>query len=89
MQSVLGRTLFIPDMDCYLKTLILRVKVQAAGIQFIGPDADTIEMMGDKIGSRVTMQAAGVPVVPGTDEGVASLEEAIRAAGLKSVIRLC
>ena len=28
------------------------------------------------------MQAAGVPVVPGTDQGVASLEEAIRAAGL-------
>ena len=57
-------------------------EIQAAGIQFIGPDADTIEMMGDKIGSRVTMQAAGVPVVPGTDQGVASLEEAIRAAGL-------
>ena len=55
-------------------------KVQAAGIQFIGPDADTIDKMGDKIGSRVTMKAAGVPVVPGTDEGIASLEDAIRAA---------
>ena len=57
-------------------------EIQAAGIQFIGPEADTIEMMGDKIGSRLTMQAAGVPIVPGTDQGVASLEEAIRAAGL-------
>jgi len=55
-------------------------KVQAAGIQFIGPDADTIDKMGDKIGSRVTMKAAGVPVVPGTDEGIASLEDALRAA---------
>jgi acetyl-CoA carboxylase, biotin carboxylase subunit len=55
-------------------------KVQAAGIRFIGPDADTIDKMGDKIGSRVTMKAAGVPVVPGTDEGIASLEEAIQAA---------
>ena len=36
--------------------------------------------MGDKIGSRVTMKAAGVPVVPGTDEGIASLEDAIQAA---------
>jgi len=55
-------------------------KVQAAGIRFIGPDADTIDKMGDKIGSRVTMKAAGVPVVPGTDEGIASLEDAIQAA---------
>ncbi|WP_186671328.1 acetyl/propionyl/methylcrotonyl-CoA carboxylase subunit alpha [Sporosarcina sp. BP05] len=55
-------------------------KVQAAGIQFIGPDADTIDKMGDKIGSRVTMKAAGVPVVPGTDEGIASLEDAVREA---------
>jgi len=55
-------------------------KVQAAGIQFIGPDADTIDKMGDKIGSRVTMKEAGVPVVPGTDEGIASLEDALRAA---------
>lgn len=55
-------------------------KVQQAGMIFIGPDADTIDKMGDKIGSRVTMQAAGVPVVPGTDEGMASLEEAVQAA---------
>ncbi|KAA0966613.1 acetyl-CoA carboxylase biotin carboxylase subunit [Sporosarcina sp. ANT_H38] len=55
-------------------------KVQEAGIRFIGPDVDTIEKMGDKIGSRGTMKAAGVPVVPGTDEGIASLEDAIQAA---------
>ncbi len=60
--------------------LILYVKFKQAGIKFIGPDADTIDKMGDKIGSRETMQAAGVPVVPGTDEGVASLEEAVQAA---------
>lgn len=55
-------------------------KVQQAGMIFIGPDADTIDKMGDKIGSRVTMQAAGVPVVPGTDEGIASLEKAVQVA---------
>ena len=55
-------------------------KVTAAGIHFIGPDADTIDKMGDKIGSRKTMQGAGVPVVPGTDEGIATLEEAIESA---------
>ncbi|MFD1204050.1 acetyl/propionyl/methylcrotonyl-CoA carboxylase subunit alpha [Sporosarcina contaminans] len=55
-------------------------KTTDAGIVFIGPDADTIEMMGDKIASRKAMQQANVPVVPGTDEGVASLEEAMAAA---------
>lgn len=57
-------------------------KVSDAGLTFIGPDAETIELMGDKIASRMKMKAAGVPVVPGTDEGVASLEDAIKAANL-------
>jgi acetyl-CoA carboxylase biotin carboxylase subunit len=55
-------------------------KVRDAGLKFIGPDAETIELMGDKIASRIKMKNAGVPVVPGTDEGIASLELAIKAA---------
>lgn len=51
-------------------------KVEAAGLIFIGPDAVTIQKMGDKIIARQTMQRAGVPVVPGTDEGISSLSEA-------------
>ncbi|MCG3090203.1 acetyl-CoA carboxylase biotin carboxylase subunit [Sporosarcina cyprini] len=56
-------------------------KVREAGLVFIGPDEETIERMGDKIESRKTMQAAGVPVVPGTDDGVATLDEAKQEAG--------
>lgn len=55
-------------------------KVEQVGLQFIGPNADVIELMGDKIASRLKMKEAGVPVVPGTDKGVASMEEAILAA---------
>jgi acetyl-CoA carboxylase, biotin carboxylase subunit len=55
-------------------------KVQEAGLTFIGPAADVIEKMGDKIEARRVMIEAGVPVVPGTEEGVATLEEAMRAA---------
>ena len=51
-----------------------------AGITFIGPDPETIELMGDKIVSRKTMMDAGVPVVPGSEEGTSTLEEAIRLA---------
>ena len=40
------------------------------GLVFIGPDADTIDRMGNKSQARRTMMEAGVPVVPGTKEPV-------------------
>ncbi|MBP2240020.1 acetyl-CoA carboxylase biotin carboxylase subunit [Cytobacillus eiseniae] len=54
--------------------------VNDKGIIFIGPDPDTIDLMGDKIVSRKTMIEADVPVVPGSAEGTSTLEEAIRLA---------
>lgn len=55
-------------------------KVKEAGLLFIGPDSEIIDTMGDKIESRRAMIKAGVPVVPGTEEGVATLDEAIEEA---------
>ncbi len=43
-------------------------KVEEHGIAFIGPSADVVESMGDKITARKTMIEAGVPVVPGSSE---------------------
>ncbi|MDT8406866.1 MAG: acetyl-CoA carboxylase biotin carboxylase subunit [Methylococcales bacterium] len=40
-------------------------KVKKSGFVFIGPNADTIRTMGDKIAAKKAMQAAGVPCVPG------------------------
>lgn len=48
------------------------------GIIFIGPDSYAIETMGDKITSRKTMIAAGVPVVPGTNDPITDEDEAIK-----------
>ena len=48
------------------------------GIIFIGPAAETMEAMGDKISARKRMIAAGVPVVPGTEQPLQSGEEAVR-----------
>jgi acetyl-CoA carboxylase, biotin carboxylase subunit len=49
------------------------------GIAFVGPTADTIRRVGDKISARELAQAAEVPLVPGTGE-VTSVENAILAA---------
>ncbi len=55
--------------------------VEEAGLVFIGPTAETMEVMGDKLSARRRMIAAGVPVVPGTEEAVTDPEEAVRIAG--------
>ena len=47
---------------------------------FIGPTSKTIELMGSKLGSKHKMEAAGVPVLPYTPNGVTSEEEALDAA---------
>jgi acetyl-CoA/propionyl-CoA carboxylase biotin carboxyl carrier protein len=52
--------------------------VARAGLVWIGPPADAIEVMGSKTAARERMAAAGVPVVPGTTEPVTSADEVIR-----------
>ena len=46
------------------------------GIAFIGPTAEHIRIMGDKITAKDTMKALGVPCVPGSDGGVPDFETA-------------
>lgn len=50
------------------------------GIVFIGPSSRVIELMGNKIVARKIMKEAGVPVVPGSDGEVKTLEEALSVA---------
>jgi acetyl-CoA/propionyl-CoA carboxylase biotin carboxyl carrier protein len=51
-----------------------------AGVVFIGPPASAIEAMGSKTRARELMQAAGVPIVPGTTEPVETVADALRIA---------
>jgi len=51
-----------------------------AGIVFIGPPASAIEAMGSKTRARELMQKAGVPIVPGTTEPVATVADALKIA---------
>ncbi|GAA4678539.1 acetyl-CoA carboxylase biotin carboxylase subunit [Streptomyces chumphonensis] len=64
--------------------------VTDAGLVFIGPPADAIELMGDKIRAKETVQAAGVPVVPGSSgSGLtdAQLADAARGIGMPVLLK--
>lgn len=51
-----------------------------AGLVFIGPPAEAVELMGDKINAKEAVRTVGVPVVPGSRGGATSDEDLIRAA---------
>ena len=53
---------------------------EAAGVVFIGPPAAAMELMGSKTSSRQALQRVGLPVVPGTDHNLESLDEVQRIA---------
>jgi pyruvate carboxylase len=53
---------------------------ERAGITFVGPSAELLEMLGDKTAARRLAQKAGVPVVPGTEKPVTSVEKARKLA---------
>jgi len=54
--------------------------VNAHGYTFIGPRPEHIWMMGDKITAKQAVKDAGIPVVPGSDGGITTEEEAFEAA---------
>ncbi|MCA1935512.1 MAG: acetyl-CoA carboxylase biotin carboxylase subunit [Asticcacaulis sp.] len=54
--------------------------VGAHGMTFIGPQPDHIRLMGDKITAKQAAKDSGIPVVPGSDGGVATVEDAIEAS---------
>jgi 3-methylcrotonyl-CoA carboxylase alpha subunit len=64
--------------------------VEAAGLTFIGPTAETIERLGDKASAKREAVAAGVPVVPGTQEAsadVATIARSVRELALPVLLK--
>ncbi|TCS61247.1 acetyl-CoA carboxylase biotin carboxylase subunit [Varunaivibrio sulfuroxidans] len=54
--------------------------VEEHGFTFIGPTAEHIKLMGDKIAAKEAVKAAGIPVVPGSDGAVKDIDEALSIA---------
>ncbi len=52
-------------------------KCEEAGIVYIGPSVHTLENLGDKIKSKLLAQSVGVPVIPGVDKPMTSVDEAV------------
>ena len=64
--------------------------VSAAGLVWVGPSPRAIETMGDKLRARAAMEAAGVPVVPGSGSGSladAELEKEARRIGFPLLVK--
>jgi acetyl-CoA carboxylase biotin carboxylase subunit len=53
---------------------------EACNIKFIGPRPGVIQLMGEKVEARRAMQAAGIPIVPGSPKALDSEEEALKIA---------
>jgi len=56
-------------------------KVKAAGIKFIGPSPEAMELMGDKLSAKQAVKSYNVPLVPGVDEAITDVEAAKIIAG--------
>ena len=52
----------------------------AAGITFVGPRPEILELMGDKMAARAAAQKAGLPTLPGTDDPISDRDEALKTA---------
>ena len=61
--------------------------LEECGIRFIGPSPAAIRLMGDKAKARETAQAAGVPILPGSDGPVRTFEEAAENLPGRSAFR--
>src|SRR5262249_12419265 len=64
-----------PGYGCLAENAGFARAVEGAGLAWIGPPPAAIELMGNKTAARTAMQAAGVPIIPGTTDPVGSVEE--------------
>jgi acetyl-CoA carboxylase biotin carboxylase subunit len=66
-------------------------RVEKSGFVFIGPKAETIRLMGDKVSAKVAMRKAGIPCVPGSEGALSEAPEEIvktaRAVGYPVIIK--
>jgi len=55
-------------------------KVREAGITFIGPSPESMDLMGDKLSAKATAKKYKVPMIPGSEGAISDLKEAVKVA---------
>lgn len=55
-------------------------KVRAAGITFVGPSPESMDLMGDKLSAKATAKKYKVPMIPGSEGAISDINEAIKVA---------
>lgn len=55
-------------------------KVRAAGITFIGPSPESMDLMGDKLSAKATAKKYNVPMIPGSDGAISDVKDAVKIA---------
>jgi acetyl-CoA carboxylase biotin carboxylase subunit len=79
--EVTGATAIHPGYGFLAENADFAEQVENSGFTFIGPSAETIRLMGDKVSAKRAMRKAGVPTVPGSDGPLPEDEEAALAIG--------
>ncbi len=79
--EVTGATAIHPGYGFLAENADFAEQVEKSGFAFIGPTAETIRLMGDKVSAKDAMKAAGVPCVPGSDGPLPEDEETALAIG--------
>jgi acetyl-CoA carboxylase, biotin carboxylase subunit len=74
--TITGAEAIHPGIGFLAENAAFAEMVREHGMTFIGPSPEHIRVMGDKVAAKQAMIAAGIPVVPGSEGGVASVEEA-------------
>lgn len=73
--KISGANAIHPGYGFLSESVSFAEKVEENGLYFIGPTKKTMEMMGDKITARQTVEKAGVPIIPGSTDDIKSLDE--------------
>lgn len=88
--SVTGAEAIHPGYGFLSENEMFARMVEEHGFTFIGPKPEHIEKMGDKVVAKKTVMALGLPVVPGSDGAVTSVEDGLafcRKAGFPVIIK--